>query len=85
MPFRNLANLKPLIGFADHGVHRILHTWRPAGTAIEENLERLKALIDYAGDRLIILPGAGIWHTRMPSQLPISLVSLNSTERKSLI
>ena len=45
---------------ADHGVHRILTHGGPAGTAIEENLERLKALIDYAGDRLIILPGAGI-------------------------
>ncbi|MCI1135013.1 copper homeostasis protein CutC [Enterococcus gallinarum] len=45
---------------ADHGVHRILTHGESAGTAIEENLERLKALIDYAGDRLIILPGAGI-------------------------
>ncbi|WP_122645610.1 copper homeostasis protein CutC [Enterococcus mediterraneensis] len=47
---------------AEHGVDRILTHGGKAGTAIEENLPRLKELIDYAGDRLIILPGAGITH-----------------------
>lgn len=45
---------------ADHGVQRILTHGGGAGTPITDNLPRLKELIDYAGDRLIILPGAGI-------------------------
>ena len=47
---------------ADHEVHRILPHGGPAGTPIQDNLPRLKELMDYAGDRLIILPGAGINH-----------------------
>lgn len=45
---------------AAHDVQRILTHGGPAGTAIEDNLPRLKELMAYAGDRLIILPGAGI-------------------------
>ena len=60
MAFDAIPESRQFEAIADHGVHRILTHGGPAGTAIEENLERLKALIDYAGDRLIILPGAGI-------------------------
>ena len=45
---------------ADHGVERILTHGGAAGTPIEDNLSYLKELIDYAGDRLTILPGGGI-------------------------
>ncbi|KAF9404385.1 hypothetical protein HW555_014359 [Spodoptera exigua] len=44
----------------DHEVHRILTHGGPAGTSIEENFEHLNALIEYANDRIIILPGGGI-------------------------
>ncbi|MFV0560073.1 MAG: copper homeostasis protein CutC [Enterococcus sp.] len=44
----------------ERGVQRILTHGGPAGTPIEENLEHLKALIAYANNRLIILPGGGI-------------------------
>lgn len=45
---------------AAHGVERILTHGGAAGTPIEDNLSYLKELIDYAGDRLTILPGGGI-------------------------
>ncbi|MHC5373301.1 copper homeostasis protein CutC [Enterococcus sp. LJL120] len=45
---------------AEHGVQRILTHGGAAGTKIEDNFSRLKELIDYAKDKLIILPGAGI-------------------------
>jgi copper homeostasis protein len=45
---------------AARGVQRILTHGGAAGTPIENNFAHLKRLIEYAGDRLIILPGAGI-------------------------
>ena len=45
---------------ADHGVTRILTHGGPSGTPISANIARLKELIAYAKNRLIILPGAGI-------------------------
>ena len=42
------------------GVTRVLTHGGPAGTDIMDNLSRLKDLAQYAGDRLVILPGAGI-------------------------
>lgn len=45
---------------ADHHVDRILTHGGKADTKIEDNLSHLKKLIDYAKDRLIILPGGGI-------------------------
>ncbi|MGG5359413.1 MULTISPECIES: copper homeostasis protein CutC [unclassified Enterococcus] len=52
--------LEAIDWLVDHGVHRILTHGGAAGTPIEENLSHLKKLIDYANERLIILPGAGI-------------------------
>lgn len=43
-----------------HGVDRILTHGGPSGTPISENLSYLQELIEYANDRIIILPGAGI-------------------------
>lgn len=45
---------------ADHGVERILTHGGAAGTPIEDNLSRLQEFIDYAAERLTILPGGGI-------------------------
>lgn len=45
---------------AEQGVNRILTHGGKAGTPITENLEHLKELIAYAGDRILILPGGGI-------------------------
>jgi len=44
----------------EHGVERILTHGGAAGTPIEDNLPRLQELIDYAAERLRILPGGGI-------------------------
>ncbi|HJF19817.1 MAG TPA: copper homeostasis protein CutC [Enterococcus columbae] len=44
----------------EHGVTRILTHGGLLDTPIEENLEHLKALIDYANQRITILPGGGI-------------------------
>ncbi|MDH6365778.1 copper homeostasis protein [Enterococcus sp. PF1-24] len=45
---------------SEHGVQRILTHGGLANTKITDNLERLKALITYADNRIIILPGGGI-------------------------
>ena len=45
---------------AECGVTRVLTHGGPAGTDIMDNLPRLKDLAQYAGDRLVVLPGAGI-------------------------
>lgn len=45
---------------AERGVTRILTHGGPAGSDIMDNLPRLHDLAEYAGGRLIILPGAGI-------------------------
>lgn len=45
---------------ADYGVQRILTHGGAAGTSIEDNFDRLRELIAYGGDRIIILPGGGI-------------------------
>jgi len=45
---------------SEHGVTRILTHGGPNDTTIEENLEHLRELINYANHRLTILPGGGI-------------------------
>lgn len=42
------------------GFSRILTHGGALTTPIEENLGKLRALIEYAGDRIVILPGGGI-------------------------
>lgn len=56
------AQLPAIDTLADLGVTRILTHGDVAGTPIMDNLARLRELTEYAGDRLIILPGAGITH-----------------------
>ncbi|MFP7492987.1 copper homeostasis protein CutC [Terribacillus saccharophilus] len=45
---------------AEHGVERILTHGGLLDTKIEDNLGRLEKYIEYADDRIIILPGGGI-------------------------
>lgn len=45
---------------AAHGVQRILTHGGPTSRPIEENFNHLNALISYADERIIILPGGGI-------------------------
>lgn len=54
------AQLDAIDTLADCGVTRILTHGGAAGTSIEDNFDHLARLIEYAGDRLIILPGGGI-------------------------
>lgn len=65
MAFDELSPSEQLLAIdtlSDLGFSRILTHGGPAGTPIEDNLGRLRELMDAAGDRLIILPGAGITH-----------------------
>lgn len=54
------AQLDAIDILADCGITRILTHGGAAGTPIEDNFENLARLIEYAGDRLTILPGGGI-------------------------
>ena len=56
----NEAQLSAIDELASLGVERILTHGGPAGTPILDNVERLRGLVAYANDRLIILPGGGI-------------------------
>jgi copper homeostasis protein len=51
---------KAIDWLAEHGVDRILTHGGPLADKIEPNLVRLKEFIEYANDRIIILPGGGI-------------------------
>lgn len=52
--------LEAIDWLAEHGVNRILTHGGPESSSIEENLTRLKELVDYAKDKIIIMPGGGI-------------------------
>lgn len=52
--------LDAIDAIADLGFTRILTHGGAAGTSIEGNLERLRAYVEQAAGRLVILPGAGI-------------------------
>lgn len=52
--------LKAIDWLADHGVQRILTHGGSLDVPIESNLAHLTTLINYANQRLIILPGGGI-------------------------
>ena len=54
------AQLDAIDTLVDCGVTRILTHGGAAGTPIEDNFDHLARLIEYAGDRLAILPGGGI-------------------------
>ena len=54
---RQLAAIDTL---AELGFSRILTHGGAAGTPIEDHLDRLRALIEHAAGRIIILPGGGI-------------------------
>lgn len=52
--------LEALDWLADQGVDRVLTHGGQAGTSIADNLAYLGTLVDYAKERLIVLPGGGI-------------------------
>ncbi|AYV68583.1 copper homeostasis protein CutC [Niallia circulans] len=51
---------------ASHGVHRILTHGGPLSTRIENNLPALKSYIEYASEKIIIIPGGGITSANLP-------------------
>lgn len=51
---------KAIDWLAEHGVQRILTHGGNLELSIEETLPHLKQLVDYAKDRILILPGGGI-------------------------
>lgn len=52
--------LEAIDWLAEHGATRILTHGGAAGTAIEDNLDRLRAYVERAAGRIAILPGAGV-------------------------
>ena len=63
MAFDALApadQLEAIDWLADQGVERILTHGGAAGTPIADSLERLRAYVERAAGRIIILPGGGI-------------------------
>lgn len=52
--------LEAIDWLAEQGVERILTHGGPAGTPIEDNLGRLRELVERAAGRITILPGGGI-------------------------
>lgn len=62
---------------AEQGVTRILTHGGPAGTPIEDNLDRLRSFVERAAGRITILPGGGItWENaeRIAAELGVSEV-----------
>ncbi|WP_430508115.1 copper homeostasis protein CutC [Rossellomorea marisflavi] len=57
---RTESQLKGIDWLVEHGVHRILTHGGPSDTKIEDNVDRLRAYIDHANDRIAILPGGGV-------------------------
>lgn len=51
---------KAIDWLSEHHIHRILTHGGKGGTKIEDNVDNLKRLMDYAGDRITIMPGGGI-------------------------
>ncbi|MEW4290650.1 copper homeostasis protein CutC [Rossellomorea marisflavi] len=64
---RTESQLKAIDWLVEHGVHRILTHGGPSDTKIEDNVDRLKAYIEYSDKRITILPGGGITHLNLPA------------------
>ena len=63
MAFDSLSienQFKAIDWLAEHQVDRILTHGGPSKSPIEDNLSHLKKLINYANQRIILLPGGGI-------------------------
>lgn len=56
----SFEQLEAIDWLAEQGVERILTHGGPAGTPIAANLDRLRAYVERAAGRIIILPGGGI-------------------------
>lgn len=52
--------LEAIDWLAEHGVNRILTHGGPGTSSIEDNLSRLKEYVNYAKDKISIMPGGGI-------------------------
>lgn len=79
MAFDALAEteqLKAIDWLVSRGIDRILTHGGKAGTPIADNYDYLKKLIDYADNRIVILPGGGITATNAQEVL----TTLNVTE-----
>lgn len=54
--------LEAIDWLAQNGVKRILTHGGDKETIIQDNLDRLEQFIEYAGNRIIIMPGGGLTH-----------------------
>lgn len=59
----------------EYGVDRILTHGGPAGSPIEDNVDRLKEYIDYAAGRIVILPGGGITEQNVDALVAVLPIS----------
>ncbi|MEG0442925.1 MAG: copper homeostasis protein CutC [Carnobacterium sp.] len=67
----------------EHDVQRILTHGGPSGAPIETTLPHLKELVDYANDRIIILPGGGI--TNKNAQEVIDYLGVNEVHGTAIV
>lgn len=67
----------------DHNVERILTHGGAANLSIETTLPRLKELVDYADNRIIILPGGGI--TDKNAQSVIDFLGVNELHGTKIV
>ena len=83
MAFDSLADKDQLAAIdwlASQGIERILTHGGPAGAPIEDNIGRLKVLIEHAANRLTILPGGGItWENAEAMAAALSVYELHGT------
>lgn len=75
--------LKAIDWLSQRNVHRILTHGGPAHKSIVENFAHLRKLIEYAADRLIILPGAGITYRNAASVL--DALSINEVHGTKIV
>lgn len=59
----------------EYGVDRILTHGGPAGSRIEDNVDRLREYIDYAAGRIVILPGGGITEQNVDALVAVLPIS----------
>ncbi len=63
---RHDKQLQAIDWLAEQGVDRILTHGGPADSGILENLPRLQEYMEYAADRITIMPGGGITDENLP-------------------
>lgn len=66
---------------ADQGVERVLTHGGPAGTPVADNLARLRAYVERAAGRLVVLPGGGVtWENAEDVAIALGVSEVHGTK-----